>query len=144
MYIHTCCYKVQSTIKLIHIPLKHNIWSTESKYMYSVHTYINTYVHVQYNTGQVEYYLHSRFIRKNGTDVTNYVRILDLTSTQLKTYQVSFSVEQINGFKLSSQLAWDASFSEVPGPFIILLVLWFILICLGAFYRCTLQELLFP
>lgn len=70
-----------------------------------------------------EYYLHSRFIRKNGTDVTNYVRILDLTSTpyfykyvhKLKTYQVNFSVEQINGFKLSSQLAWDASFSEVPG-----------------------------
>lgn len=99
-----------------------NIWSTESKYMYSVHTYINTYV--QYNTGQVEYYLHSRFIRKNGTDVTNCVRILDLTSysvllqvQKLKTYQVNFSVEQINGFKLSSQLAWDASFSEVPGLF---------------------------
>lgn len=88
--------------------------------MYSVHTYINTYVHCTYNTntGQVEYYLHSRFIRKNGTDVTNYVRILDLIQVQkLKTYQVNFSVEQINGFKLSSQLA------RSTGAFIILLVL---------------------
>lgn len=54
MYIHICCYKVQSTIKLIHIPLKNNIWSTESKYMYSVHTYIHKYLcTIQYRTSRV-------------------------------------------------------------------------------------------